>query len=397
MKMIKLAMALMVVFALVLPVQVFGQNCVDNTGDGVIDFEDYPAEAPEGGGCGNYDDCNGNGAYDASEPCHEGNGGQTQGQQEGQHEGPQAGDECDQCDHVYVSEEDHHGHCRECQAVMDDQSDWDTHCQANPEHCRPQEGDECHECDYVFTGDEGESHGHCDQCDHVYDGEEDHHGHCRECQAVMDDQSDWDTHCEANPEHCRPQEGDECHECEYVYTGDEGEDHGHCEVCKAEMNSPSDWDDHCRNNEGHCPDGGDDGGGGEGPAPFDAVDTSHDDCINLDEAFAFFGQDEDRDEFANGNDEDPGFNDFANEDEDDTSCGNDQVNRKEFFKGTYRSMNQRNDDNLGQATMANCAAWCAGIPNYKTKDQSGEWSGSMARYDDADCPCHPDHDNDGGN
>ena len=135
-----------------------------------------------------------------------------------------------------------------------------------------------------------------------------------------------------------------------------------------------------------------DRGGGEGPVPFDAVDTSHDDCINLDEAFAFFGQGGDRDEFANGNDEDPGFNDLANEDEDDTSCGNDQVNRKEFFKGTYRSMNQRNDDNLGQATMANCAAWCAGIPNYKTKDQSGEWSGSMARYDDANCPCHPDHD-----
>ena len=330
MKMIKLAMALMVVFALVLPVQVFGQNCVDNTGDGVIDFEDYPAEAPEGGGCGNYDDCNGNGAYDASEPCHEGNGGQTQGQQEGQHEGPQAGDECH-------------------------------------------------------------------QCDHVYSGPQDRHGHCRECQAVMNSDSDWDTHCQANPEHCRPQEGDECHECEYVYTGDEGEDHGHCEVCKAEMNSPSDWDDHCRNNEGHCPDGGDGGGGGEGPAPFDAVDTSHDDCINLDEAFAFFGQGGDRDEFANGNDEDPGFNDLANEDEDDTSCGNDQVNRKEFFKATYRSMNQRNDMELGQATMANCAAWCAGIPNYKTKDQSGEWSGSMARYDDANCPCHPDHDNDGGN
>ena len=330
MKMIKLVMALMVVFALVLPVQVFGQNCVDNTGDGVIDFEDYPAEAPEGGGCGNYDDCNGYGAYDASEPCHEGNGGQTLGQQEGQHEGPQAGDECH-------------------------------------------------------------------QCDHVYSGPQDRHGHCRECQAVMNSDSDWDTHCQANPEHCRPQEGDECHECEYVYTGDEGEDHGHCEVCKAEMNSPSDWDDHCRNNEGHCPDGGDGGGGGEGPAPFDAVDTSHDDCINLVEAFAFFGQDEDRDEFANGNDEDPGFNDFANEDEDDTSCGNDQVNRKEFFKATYRSMNQRNDMELGQATMANCAAWCAGIPNYKTKDQSGEWSGSMARYDDANCPCHPDHDDEGGN
>ena len=320
MKMIKLVMALMVVFALVLPVQVFGQNCVDNTGDGVIDFEDYPAEAPEGGGCGNYDDCNGNGAYDASEPCHEGNGGQTQGQQEGQHEGPQAGDECH-------------------------------------------------------------------QCDHVYSGPQDRHGHCRECQAVMNSDSDWDTHCQANPEHCRPQEGDECHECEYVYTGDEGEDHGHCEVCKAEMNSPSDWDDHCRNNEGHCPGGG---GGDDGPARFDDVNTSDDDCINLDEAYAFFGQGEDRDEFANGNDEEPGFNDIASRKEND-ECGNDQVSRKEFYMATYEWMNGMNEEEgmgMGQATMANCSAWCAGIPEYKTKDENGEWSSAMARYVDEDCPCH---------
>ena len=293
-----------------------------------------------------------------------------------------------ECTQTYSTqgELNEHQHCGECGEGFGSPNDLATH-QEDMNHATSGGGGQ-----NQGEGGGDQQPGTCPECGHEFQGEEDHHGHCRECEAVMNDQSDWDTHCQANPEHCRPQEGDECHECEYVYTGDEGEDHGHCEVCKAEMNSPSDWDDHCRNNEGHCPDGGD-GGGGEGPAPFDAVDTSHDDCINLDEAFAFFGQDEDRDEFANGNDEDPGFNDFANEDEDDTSCGNDQVNRKEFFKGTYRSMNQRNDDNLGQATMANCAAWCAGIPNYKTKDQSGEWSGSMARYDDANCPCHPDHDN----
>jgi hypothetical protein len=168
------------------------------------------------------------------------------------------------------------------------------------------------------------------------------------------------------------------------------------------MNSESDWDDHCRNNEGHCPGGGGDGGdggdGGPGPARFDDVDTSDDDCINLDEAFAVFSLEQSRDEFAEGDDEDPGFNDIASKDEDDSSCGNDQVNRKEFFRATYRSMNERNDEGKGQATMANCAAWCAGIPNYKTKDENGDWSEAMARYDDANCPCHPDHsDDEGGN
>ena len=342
-------MALMVVFALVIPVQVLGQGDCDPNGS-------YPSNAPgEGEGCGNYDDCNNNGAYDVGEPCHEGNGDQHEGQQEGQHEGPQAGDEChqcdhvysgpqdrhghcDQCDHVYDGEEDHHGHCRECEAVMDDQSDWDSHCQDNPEHCRPQAGDECHECDYVFTGNEGESHGHCHKCDHVYNSEEDHHGHCD-------------------------------------YEG-----------CDAVMNSDADWDEHCRNNEGHCPGGG----GDDGPARFDDVNTSDDDCINLDEAYAFFGQGEDRDEFANGNDEEPGFNDIASRKEND-ECGNDQASRKEFYMATYEWMNGMNEEEgmgMGQATMANCSAWCAGIPEYKTKDENGEWSSAMARYADEDCPCH---------
>ncbi len=362
MKMIKLAMALMVVFALLLPGQVFGQDDQQSL--------------------------------------------------------PQAGEVCDigNCGHVF-SENDHHGHCPNCDEGLDTEEDWNDHCSNNEGHCPdPGEGEhptgegehpsgegehpsgegEHPSGEGEHPSGEGEQEGTCHQCGHVYSGEEDHHGHCRECEAVMDDQSDWDEHCQANPEHCRPQEGDECHECEYVYTGDEGEDHGHCPVCQAEMNSPSDWDDHCRNNEGHCPDGGGDGGGeggGEGPVPFDAVDTSDDDCINLDEAFAVFSLEESRDEFAEGDDEDPGFNDIASGDEDDDSCGDDQVNRKEFYKATYKSMNENNDRGLGQATMANCAAWCAGIPNYKTKDENGDWSEAMARYDDEECPCYPHEDN----
>ena len=54
MKMIKLAMALMVVFALVLPVQVFAQ-CVDNNDDGKVNAEDYPMAAPTSGSCEDYD------------------------------------------------------------------------------------------------------------------------------------------------------------------------------------------------------------------------------------------------------------------------------------------------------------------------------------------------------
>ena len=72
MKIIKLMTAFLFVFALVLPVQVLGQ-CADTNGDGVTNADDYPVGAPgEGQGCGDYDDCNGNGAYDAGEPCHEG-------------------------------------------------------------------------------------------------------------------------------------------------------------------------------------------------------------------------------------------------------------------------------------------------------------------------------------
>jgi len=184
-----------------------------------------------------------------------------------------------------------------------------------------------------------------------------------------------------------PQEGDTC-ECGFVFAGTEAdEDHRHCPTCKAQYDNDEDMGQHCADNEGHCPGGG---GGDDGPARFDDVNTSDDDCINLDEAYAFFGQGEDRDEFANGNDEEPGFNDIASRKEND-ECGNDQASRKEFYMATYEWMNGMNEEEgmgMGQATMANCSAWCAGIPEYKTKDENGEWSSAMARYADEDCPCH---------
>ena len=92
MKIIKLMTAFLFVFALVLPVQVLGQ-CADTNGDGVTNADDYPVGAPgEGQGCGDYDDCNGNGAYDAGEPCHEGSdhptggGDHPTGEAESEHE-----------------------------------------------------------------------------------------------------------------------------------------------------------------------------------------------------------------------------------------------------------------------------------------------------------------------
>ena len=79
-------------------------------------------------------------------------------------------------------------------------------------------------------------------------------GQCRYegCDFVGNTDDDWRGHCDANPDHCMPQAGDQCHECDYVFTGTAGEEHGHCRECQAAMNSPSDWDDHCRDNPDHC-------------------------------------------------------------------------------------------------------------------------------------------------
>ena len=54
-------------------VGLYGQDCFDNNNDGVVDTADYPIADPgPDGGCGDYADCNDNGAYDLGEPCFEG-------------------------------------------------------------------------------------------------------------------------------------------------------------------------------------------------------------------------------------------------------------------------------------------------------------------------------------
>jgi hypothetical protein len=67
----------------------------------------------------------------------------------------------------------------------------------------------------------------------------------------MNTDEDWRGHCDANPDHCRPQAGDTCgygHDgdeaCDYVFTGDEGEDHHHCDHCGLAVNSGEEMHNH---------------------------------------------------------------------------------------------------------------------------------------------------------
>ena len=67
----------------------------------------------------------------------------------------------------------------------------------------------------------------------------------------MNTDEDWRGHCDANPDHCRPQAGDTCgygHDgdeaCDYVFTGDEGEDHHHCDHCGVAVNSGEEMHNH---------------------------------------------------------------------------------------------------------------------------------------------------------
>jgi len=179
------------------------------------------------GGCANYNDCNRNGVYDAGEPC-----GDVGGQ------GPPT---CDVCGYTFTGEGDHHGHCDHegCAFVFTSDNDHHGHC----DH----EG-----CAFVFTSD-NDHHGHCDHegCAFVFTSDNDHHGHCRVCDAEMNTDEDLRGHCDANPDHCRPQAGDTCgygHDgdeaCDYVFTGDEGEDHHHCDHCGLAVNSGEEMHNH---------------------------------------------------------------------------------------------------------------------------------------------------------
>jgi len=150
---------------------------------------------------------------------------------EGDHHG-----HCDKCDFVFTSDNDQHGHCDQCDYIFDGEGDRHGHCD---------------KCDHIYSGDD-DRHGHCDKCDHIYSGgDDDRHGHCRVCDAEMNTDEDWRGHCDANPDHCRPQAGDTCgygHDgdeaCDYVFTGDEGEDHHHCDHCGLAVNSGEEMHNH---------------------------------------------------------------------------------------------------------------------------------------------------------
>ena len=136
----------------------------------------YPVADPgPDGGCANYNDCNGNGVYDAGEPCGDVGG---QGPPQGDDQGPPT---CDVCGYTFAGEGDHHGHCDRCDFVFTSDNDQHGHCD---------------QCDYIFSG-EGDQHGHCDKCDHIWSGDpEDHHGHCDHegCDFVGNTNEDWENH-----------------------------------------------------------------------------------------------------------------------------------------------------------------------------------------------------------
>ena len=163
---------------------------------------------------------------------------------EGDHDGDEGDHDGDEGDH-----DDQGGQCRYegCDFVGSTDDDWRGHCDANPDHCRPQAGDTC---GYGHDGDEA--------CDYVFTGDEgeDHH-HCDTCGVAMSSGQDMDQHCQDNPEHCRPRAGDTC-ECGFTFAGtDADENHRHCPTCNAQFDNDGDMGQHCQDNEGHCGDNND--------------------------------------------------------------------------------------------------------------------------------------------
>ena len=233
----------------------------------------------------------------------------------------------------------------------------------------------CHDCGMTFGGEQelvahemAEHPPRCDEHDITFASHEDADQHfadehppvCHQC--GRDDFANWD---EVNA-HEMAEHPPRCDQHDITFDSHEAAD-AHFDTVEHDMGPPM------------------------GPPFFSAVGDG-DDCINIDEAFGFFGQGESIEEFANGDEEDPGFNDIAESDENDSVCGDEEVNRKEFFKATYREFNKMNDEQdmgMGQATMANCAAWCAGIDTYKYRITEDTKSDPMARYEESSCMCSP--------
>ena len=203
-------------------------------------------------------------------------------------EGDQHG-HCDKCDHIWSGDpEDHHGHCDHegCDFVGNTNEDWENHshddggtggpggaptnhwdgncaamCGGHGEYWLDSDGDGQPEDGPYATWDH-DADGNPVDCgcggdDGDHDGDEGDHddqgGQCRYegCDFVGSTDDDWRGHCDANPDHCRPQAGDTCgygHDgdeaCDYVFTGDEGEDHHHCDHCGLAVNSGEEMHNH---------------------------------------------------------------------------------------------------------------------------------------------------------
>jgi len=274
MKLIKLMLAIVMALAMVVAQDTGGNPCDPNMTYPVAD------PGPEGG-CGDYADCNGNGAYDMGEPCFE---------------GPPPFEAVDTNGDGSIDRD-------EARAMFgqDDEGNPDPEFDAEYDRIAGDDGMVDHD-EYMAANDGDGDHdggGTCDVCGHEYGGPDDHHGHCRVCGAEMNTDDDWRAHCDDNWEHCKPQAGDTCgyvgpnggDECGYVHTGDPDEDHHHCDTCGMPVNSGDEMGAHCDENPGHCHDDGG-GDGYDGPPPFEAVDTNGDGSIDRDEARAMFGQDD---------------------------------------------------------------------------------------------------------
>ena len=349
MKLIKLMLAIVMALAMVVAQDTGDNPCNPNM--------TYPAADPgPDGGCGNYADCNGNGAYDLGEPCFEDGhqdggppfeavdtngdgvvdrdearamfGHDDEGNPDPEFDGEYdriAGDDGVVDHDEYMAADDGGGDHEggdghdgpppfeavdtngdgvvdrdEARAMFGHDEEGNPDPEFDGEYDRIAGDDGVVDHDEYMAADDGGG-GTCDECGHEYGGPDDHHGHCRVCGAEMNTDDDWRTHCDDNWEHCKPQAGDTCgyvgpsgDECGYVHTGDADEDHHHCDTCGMAVNSGDEMGAHCNENPDHCHGGDHDGGDGDhdGGPPFEDVDTNGDGVVDREEARAMFGHDE---------------------------------------------------------------------------------------------------------
>jgi hypothetical protein len=169
---------------------------------------------PEGG-CANYNDCNGNGAYDVGEPCGDGQGPPAFGDVDANGDGGIDREEA----RAFFGQDKEGNDDPGFDAGFDDYAGEDgvvdeaEFVAAAADQGNDQGQPTCDVCGYAFAG-EGDHHGHCDKCEFVFSGDNDQHGHCDQC--------------------------------DHIFSGDGNQQHGHCghEGCDFVGNSDEDWQNH---------------------------------------------------------------------------------------------------------------------------------------------------------